>query len=105
MHGIEKRLTRRSFLKSTAIGGAGLVLAAPAAAAPLILTPARTRRRTAAGTLSFRPYYVQRGLGPHLEGTYAYARDMKWDAFHSNVTATEKGVRHLRYRRAGTLRN
>lgn len=88
----ERALTRRTFMKSAALGGAGLALAAPAAGAPLILTPARTRRDTAAGTLAFRPYYVQRGLGPHLEGTYAYASDTKWDAFHSNINATETGV-------------
>lgn len=92
MHDVETALTRRAFLKSAAVGGAGLALAYPTAAAPLILTPRRTPRRTAAGTLAFRPHYVQRGLGPHLEGTYAYASDTKWDAFHSNIEAGAEGV-------------
>lgn len=89
---MERSLSRRTFLRHAALGGAGLALASSATAAPLILTTPRTRRRTVAGTLAFRPYYVQRGPGPHLEGTYAYASDTKWDAFHSNINASENGV-------------
>lgn len=86
-------LTRRAFLCQAALSGAGLALATSASAAPLVLTSRRTPRRTAAGTLAFRPYYVQRGVGPHLEGTYAYASDTKWDAFHSDIRATaDEGV-------------
>lgn len=61
-------------------------------AAPLILTTPRVKRREATGTLSFRPYFMQRGVGPHLLD-WAYASDSKWDAFHSNITASaETGV-------------
>lgn len=89
---MERMFTRRAFLKRAAAGSAGYAFASSFVGAPLILTAPRTRRRTAAGTLIFRPYYVQRGLGPHLEGTYAYASDTKWDAFHSNISADEWGV-------------
>src|SRR5690606_13897751 len=85
-------LTRREFLRRAALGGGGVALASSAAGAPFILTPRRIPRRTAAGTLIFRPYYVQRGRGPHLDGTYAYASDTKWDAFHSDICADETGV-------------
>ncbi len=78
---------RRTFLKTSALAGTGLALAPSAFGAPTILTPRRTRRRTAAGTLAFRPTYVQDGVGPHLLD-WAYASDAKWDAFHSNITAS-----------------
>src|SRR3712207_4744356 len=78
--------TRRAFLKQAAFTGAGLAVAGgQALASPLILTSRRARPGTVAGTLVFRPYYVQRGMGPHLDATYAYASDTKWDAFHSNI--------------------
>ena len=82
---------RRAFLKSAALATAGL--AAPSAlAAPRVWTPGRTRRRTAQGTVTFRPQIVQRGRGPHLLG-WAYATDTAWNAFHSNITASpETGV-------------
>ena len=78
---------RRSFIKTSALAGAGLALAPAAFAAPTILTPRRTPPRTSAGTLAFRPTYVQRGRGPHLLD-WAYASDTEWDAFHSNITAS-----------------
>jgi endo-1,4-beta-xylanase len=78
---------RRAFLKKAALGGAALALAPSAFAAPTVLTPRRVRPRTGAGTLRFRPYYVQEGRGPYFLD-WAYASDHKWDAFHSNITAT-----------------
>jgi GH35 family endo-1,4-beta-xylanase len=78
-------MNRRTFLQQAALAAGAL---APAAfAAPTVLTPRRVRRRTAAGTLVFRPTFVQRGQGPHLLD-WAYASDHKWDAFHSNITAS-----------------
>ena len=82
---------RRTFLKTSALAGAGLAVAPAALGAPTVLTPRRTRRRTAAGTLAFRPVYVQDGRGPHLLD-WAYASDPKWDAFHSDIAASEAGV-------------
>jgi hypothetical protein len=80
-------LNRRLFVKQAALSGAALVMAPSAFAAPAVLTPRRVRPRTAAGTLRFRPYYVQEGRGPYFLD-WAYASDTKWDAFHSNITAT-----------------
>ncbi len=45
----------------------------------------------AAGTLILKPYYVQRGIGPHLLD-WAYTTDTNWDAFHSNIAASKDGV-------------
>ena len=84
---MDNALTRRVFLRNTTAAGLSLAVGVPD-----ILTSRRTLRKTTAGTLAFRPYYVQRGVGPHLEGTYAYASDTKWDAFHSNISATQTGV-------------
>lgn len=95
-------MKRRAFLKTagaavTALGGS-----------PEILTPRRSPIRTQKGRLVFRPYYVQKGRGPHL-GTvsslenlgsrdwsfpqWAFASDQEWDAFYSDIFATEDGVR------------
>ena len=83
--------TRRSFLKHTALATAGAALVPNVIGAPTILTPRRTRQRTAQGTLRFEPHFVQRGTGPHL-ADFAYATDTKWDAFRSNIEVTDAGV-------------
>ena len=57
-----------------------------------ILTEKRTATITEQGELVFRPYYVQRGVGPNLLD-WAYASDENWDAFHSNITASKDGVK------------
>ena len=59
--------------------------------APLPLTTRRTPRQSAKGKLVFRPYFTQRGVGPHLLD-WAYASDEKWDAFHSNISSSTEGV-------------
>ena len=41
--------------------------------------------------LIFRPYFVQKGQGPHLLD-WAYASDENWDAFHSNISSSSEGV-------------
>jgi GH35 family endo-1,4-beta-xylanase len=53
-----------------------------------VLTSKRTRTETARGTLVFRPYYVQKGEGPHIR--WAYASDENWDAFKSDIEATDE---------------
>ena len=78
---------RRRFLKNAALAGAGLALAPAALGGPTILTPRRTRLRTAAGTLRFVPHFVQEGRGPYLLD-WAYASDTNWDAFRSNIAAS-----------------
>ncbi len=88
---------RRSFLKTSAVAAAGLVLAGPGLAAssrrqgPMILTPRRVPLRTDQGTLTFRPHFVQRGRGPYLLD-WAYASDTRGDAFRSNIEASLEGV-------------
>lgn len=60
--------------------------------APLILTKGRAPRRTEQGEMVFRPYFVQSGRGPHLLD-WAYASDKNWDSFHSNIVASNDGVK------------
>jgi endo-1,4-beta-xylanase len=57
-----------------------------------IITEKRTATITERGELIFRPYYVQRGVGPNLLD-WAYASDQNWDTFHSNITASKEGVK------------
>ncbi len=57
-----------------------------------IITEKRTGTFTEQGELMFRPYYVQRGVGPNLLD-WAYASDKNWDAFQSNITASNDGVK------------
>jgi GH35 family endo-1,4-beta-xylanase len=80
-------MNRRTFLQQAAFATAGAALPPAVSAAPTVLTSRRVRPRTAAGTLVFRPTFVQRGQGPHLLD-WAYATDPRWDAFHSNITAS-----------------
>jgi len=84
--------SRRSFLKQAVVAGGG-VMAAPAVfGMPTVLTPRRVSRPVETGTLVFRPYYVQSGVGPHLH-TWAYATDTKWDAIRCDITSDpETGV-------------
>ena len=49
-------------------------------------------RRSTQGELIFKPSFVQSGRGPHLLD-WAYATDKNWDAFHSNITASNDGVK------------
>ncbi len=46
---------------------------------------------TVSGTLRFVPYLVQSGRGPHLLD-WAYATDMEWDSFKSDIVVTKDGV-------------
>ncbi|MFW5973183.1 MAG: hypothetical protein ACOCTG_04260, partial [Bacteroidota bacterium] len=82
------RHTRRAFLRNAGLASAGLAIAPSVFASPQILTSRRTALRTEQGTLRLVPHYVQRGLGPHFDGEYAYASDVQWDTFHSDIVAT-----------------
>jgi endo-1,4-beta-xylanase len=46
---------------------------------------------TQKGNLIFKPYFVQRGVGPNLLD-WAYACDENWDAFYSNIASSNEGV-------------
>src|SRR5574341_717648 len=87
------KLNRRQFLKQSALCVAGVTLAPKLAfPSPTILTAARIPKSTAQGELVFRPHFVQSGHGPHLLD-WAYASDVNWDAFHSNITSSNEGVK------------
>lgn len=49
------------------------------------------RPGSTSGTLRFVPYLVQSGRGPHLLD-WAYATDMEWDSFKSDIAVTSDGV-------------
>ncbi|HRU46647.1 MAG TPA: endo-1,4-beta-xylanase [Candidatus Marinimicrobia bacterium] len=42
-------------------------------------------------TLIFKPYFIQKGRGPHLD-EFAYLMDMNGDTFHSDVAVKNQGV-------------
>ncbi len=84
------KFDRRRFIKSSVLAGGGVLIGSnKMLGMPTILTASKTSKDTAAGTLAFKPYYVQKGQGPHLLD-WAYTSDTNWDAFYSNITATEK---------------
>ncbi|RKY51735.1 MAG: hypothetical protein DRP86_00230 [Candidatus Neomarinimicrobiota bacterium] len=85
------KITRRKFIKNAAYAGLGGMFAGNILASPAIITSSRTKKSSEAGELLFRPYFVQKGRGPHLLD-WAYASDENWDAFHSNIHVTRKGV-------------
>ncbi|MCF8265972.1 MAG: hypothetical protein K9I99_15840, partial [Melioribacteraceae bacterium] len=85
-------MKRRNFLKNTMVTGVGLTVGASSLiGAPTVITQKRTNTNTEKGRLVFKPVFVQSGKGPHLLD-WAYASDHNWDAFHSNITADNKGV-------------
>jgi len=87
------KITRRKFLKSSALAGIGSPLArGTIIAAPTILAGSRTQPETARGEVVFHPVFIQRGRGPHLLD-WAYASDFRGDAFHSNISASRDGVK------------
>jgi endo-1,4-beta-xylanase len=59
--------------------------------APEIFTTSRTTVNSAQGEIIFRPYYVQKGRGPHIYDL-VWATDQNWDTFYSNISKTEKGI-------------
>jgi len=86
-------MKRRDFIKKTSIAGLGIAVAPSLLYAnQTILTSGRVRRNTELGELIFKPVFVQKGKGPHLLD-WAYASDQRWDAFFSNITASNEGVK------------
>jgi len=86
-------MKRRQFIRNGMLAGIGLTAASHSLfSAPLVLTGRRSEVTTELGELLFKPIYVQKGTGPHLLD-WAYASDVNWDAFHSNITASKDGVK------------
>jgi hypothetical protein len=86
-------MKRRDFLKNTSLIAAGSLAAVNEfLAAPLVLTRSRTVRNTSRGELLFRPYYVQKGKGPHIYNL-VWATDENWDTFHSDISLTNDGIK------------
>ncbi|MBN1893706.1 endo-1,4-beta-xylanase [bacterium] len=54
--------------------------------------PVSSGQTTGAGELVFRPFFVQRGRGPHLLD-WTYLSDEQGDSFRSSVTASREGIR------------
>jgi GH35 family endo-1,4-beta-xylanase len=85
-------MKRRSFVRNISYSGLSAVAAGSLVSFPTVLTASRTKQSTEAGELVFKPHFVQSGIGPHLLD-WAYASDRNWDAFHSNITASNEGVK------------
>jgi len=86
-------MNRRKFLTTAMTGGVSAVITTKKnLSAPLVLTRGRNRPSTEQGGLIFQPHFVQKGVGPHLLD-WAYASDKNWDAFHSNITSSNEGVK------------
>lgn len=86
-------MIRREFINKSALAGITLAFAPKLLYSnQTILTKSRTLKNTALGELVFKPVFVQKGKGPHLLD-WAYASDSNWDAFFSNISASNEGVK------------
>ncbi len=102
-------MKRRDFIIKSSLAGAGVALGTNSVfSAPTIFTKRRTFLNTEKGDLIFRPYFVQKGRGPHLGSvksfetigpsewdfpSWAFATDTEWDAFYSNIFVSNDGVK------------
>jgi endo-1,4-beta-xylanase len=59
---------------------------------PYLNTRRRFSRSSERGSLIFRPFFVQRGKGPHLEPDWVYASDSNWDTFASDLAVDSRGL-------------
>jgi endo-1,4-beta-xylanase len=84
-------MNRRNFLMKSALAGA-VTASNKILSGPLIFTKSRTVPDTEKGKIIFKPIFVQNGIGPNLLD-WAYASDQRWDAFYSNITASNDGVK------------
>ncbi|MDO8551034.1 MAG: hypothetical protein Q7S39_12915 [Ignavibacteria bacterium] len=86
-------MKRRDFIKKSDVIGAGSLLAAnELLSAPLVLTKSRTIKNTVQGELLFKPYFVQKGRGPHIYDL-VWATDKNWDTFYSNISFSSEGIK------------
>jgi GH35 family endo-1,4-beta-xylanase len=86
-------MDRREFLKTSAKGAVGATFAASALLSlPELLLKSRTLKDTSAGTLVFKPFFVQDGIGPHIYDL-VWATDKNWDPFYSNINLDKYGLK------------
>lgn len=88
-----KRISRRNFIRNSALAGFGTIVSTSALlSAPTLLLDEKIKKSTQQGELLFRPYFVQEGKGPHLY-TLSWATDKNWDTFYSDIHIDDsKGV-------------
>ncbi len=85
-------MKRRDFIrKSTIVGAASLLQEKQIFSAPAILTKSRAAKKTLKGELLFKPYFIQKGRGPHLYNL-VWATDQNWDTFHSNIQFANEAI-------------
>lgn len=86
-------MKRRDFIRNSVLVSFGFSpISGKLFSSPLVLTKRRTDSNTEMGELIFKPFFIQRGMGPHLLD-WAYASDREWDAFHSNIAVSNSGVK------------
>jgi endo-1,4-beta-xylanase len=85
-------MKRREFIKTTSLAGAGVIASAnELLTAPLLFTERRVKKNTLKGDILFKPYFTQKGRGPHLYDL-VWATDENWDTFLTNINKTDKGI-------------
>ncbi len=85
-------MKRRDFLLKSAAAGAGSLLSANELfPSPTVITKKRIPLKTEKGKLLFKPYFVQKGRGPHLYNL-VWATDENWDTFNSNIEIETEGI-------------
>jgi hypothetical protein len=85
-------MKRRDFLLKSAAAGAGSLFGAKELfPSPTVITKKRIPLKTEKGKLLFKPYFVQKGRGPHLYNL-VWATDENWDTFYSNIEIKTEGI-------------
>lgn len=85
-------MRRRDFLFKSAAAGAGSLFSVNEIFyAPSVITKKRTVKKTEKGKLLFKPYFVQKGRGPHLYDL-VWATDSNWDTFYSDIKIETDGI-------------
>ncbi|MHB8579256.1 MAG: endo-1,4-beta-xylanase [Ignavibacteriaceae bacterium] len=83
------KMNRRNFIRNSSFAGIGSTfLGKKIFTAPEILTKSKTTINTSKGELIFRPFFVQKGKGPHIYNL-VWATDQNWDTFHSNINLAD----------------
>ena len=85
------KTTRRQFIQRTGVAGLGAALGRKGAYSSTAYTLTTSAPGRAGSDLSFRPYFVQVGLGPHLN-EFVYASDAGGNPFPSDIRIDREGV-------------